>query len=229
MQDEPLGSRLSQRLTVAGFVVDWVRRWADAGHAIQRAEPHGLMLDLDTSEVPAEKLLADALGQARGAAVMVVTGRDSAADRVRLLDQGADDYLRKPLDLDETVARVRAVMRRSERVRAGSLVLRHGPLELHTDTRQVRWRGQAVGLTTMEYRLLETLLRRPRHVHTRAELDALLYGWTEESASNTLEVYVHHLRRKLCAHVVRTARGTGYQLGSIELLVDDARRGDALN
>jgi DNA-binding response OmpR family regulator len=209
--------------------VDRAATVTEADAALRRGLPQCLVLDLDTADAPADQLLTSMLVRTPGTPVVVTTGRDSAPDRVRMLDLGADDYLRKPVDLEEAVARIRAVMRRSQRVRAGVAVLRHGPIELRTDTRKVLWRGHPVGLTSMEYRLLEILLRRPRHVHTRAELEALLHGWTEESVSNTVEVYVHHLRRKLCAPVVRTIRGTGYQLGSIETLVGVARRGDGLN
>jgi DNA-binding response OmpR family regulator len=133
-------------------------------------------------------------------------------NRIRMLDLGADDFLVKPFDLNELAARVRAVARRA--ASGGELRdLHHGPLSLHPRNRTALWHGELVPLSNKEFWLLETFLRHKGHILSRAQLEEALYGWGEETESNTVEVYVHHLRRKFAAALISTVRGVGYQLG----------------
>ena len=143
--------------------------------------------------------------------VLVVTARDAVPDRVAGLDAGADDYVVKPFDLDELAARIRALHRR----RAGRVdpLLRHGKLEFNPASREVRFDGAVVSLSARELTLLEAFLDRPGAVLSRAQLEEKLYGWAEEVESNTVEVYIHGLRRKLGADFIRNVRGVGYMLG----------------
>ena len=142
--------------------------------------------------------------------VLVITARDSVADRVRGLDAGADDYLVKPFDLDELSARIRALMRR-QAGRASPLI-EHGELTLNPATHEVTLRGSPVNLSRREFALLHALLEQPGVPLSRARLEERIYGWDEEVESNTVEVYIHSTRRKLGAEWIRNVRGVGYMV-----------------
>jgi len=143
--------------------------------------------------------------------VLILTARDALASRVEGLDAGADDYLVKPVALDELAARLRAVMRRAQG--RAEPVWRYGELEYWPAAKRAAWRGHPVDLTTREASLLEVFLANPQRVLAKAQIIEKLYGWGEEIESNALEVYVHHLRRKIDPRIVRTVRGVGYALG----------------
>jgi two-component system response regulator QseB len=140
--------------------------------------------------------------------VIIVTARDDVRSRIAGLDAGADDYVVKPFDLDEMMARIRSVLRRS--AGRGDSVIQHGELRLDPVSRQVERNGVPANLSSQEYAVLEALLQRPGAVLSRAQLEDRLYGWDESIASNAVEVYVHGLRRKLGSDAVRTVRGVGY-------------------
>ena len=143
--------------------------------------------------------------------VIMVTARDAVMDKVAGLDAGADDYLTKPFDLAELLARLRALVRRA----AGEArpTLAHGGVVLDPASKHVTFNGQSVTLSAREYALLDDLLRHKNHIRTRAQLEESIYAWGEETGSNTVEVFVHHLRKKFGADFIRTVRGLGYQLG----------------
>ncbi|MDP2751927.1 MAG: winged helix-turn-helix domain-containing protein, partial [Rhodocyclaceae bacterium] len=140
--------------------------------------------------------------------VLILTARDDTSSKVAGLDAGADDYLVKPIDLDELFARVRALARRA--VGRSFPVLRHGTLTLDPASRCVTQAGQTVDLSAREFDVLQTLLEHAGRVMSRAQIEASLYGWREEPDSNVLEVHVHHLRRKLGNTLIKTMRGVGY-------------------
>ena len=140
--------------------------------------------------------------------VLVLTARDSWSDKVAGLDAGADDYLVKPFDLNELKARLRALLRRS--VGRAKVLIEHAGVSLDPTTQQVHYNGVEVVLTPKEYVLLHELLAHPGKVFTRERLTQLLYGWDEEPESNTLEVNIYHLRKKLFNGLIRTVRGIGY-------------------
>jgi two-component system OmpR family response regulator/two-component system response regulator QseB len=142
--------------------------------------------------------------------VLILTARDGTADRIAGLDAGADDYLVKPFDVEELKARVRALLRRSQG-RAQPL-LEHAGVSLDPATQQVRYQDVEVIVTPMEYQLLHQLMVRPGKVVTRERLARTLYGWQDRVESNTLEVLIHNLRKKLCIDLIRTVRGVGYVL-----------------
>jgi DNA-binding response OmpR family regulator len=143
--------------------------------------------------------------------VLILTARDSSADKIAGLDAGADDYLTKPFDLPELQARLRALIRRSGG--AATPTLAHAGVVLEPASKRVTRDGQPVTLSAREYTLLHDLLSHKNHIRTRSQLEESLYAWGEETGSNTVEVYVHHLRKKLGADFIRTVRGLGYQLG----------------
>ena len=146
--------------------------------------------------------------------VLIITARDAVADRVAGLDVGADDYLVKPFDLDELLARARAVIRR--RAGRGNPEIVHGALSLDPVRRRVSFRGAPVELSAREFAILEALMQEPGAVVSRDRLEDAVYGWGAEVGSNTVEVHLHHLRRKLEPGLIRNVRGVGYRIALIE-------------
>ena len=142
--------------------------------------------------------------------VLILTARDAVADRVKGLDAGADDYLVKPFDLEELAARIRALLRRKSG--RADPVVQVGNLILNPVTREVSLHGKPISLSAREFGLLHALVERPGAVLSRAQLEEKLYGWGHEVESNTVEVYVHALRRKLGANFIRNVRGVGYMV-----------------
>ncbi|HXU55726.1 MAG TPA: winged helix-turn-helix domain-containing protein, partial [Casimicrobiaceae bacterium] len=142
--------------------------------------------------------------------VLITTARDAIADRVAGLDAGADDYLVKPFDLDELAARLRALLRRGAGRAAPKIA--YGALELDPATREARLAGSPIELSAREFALLAALLARPGAILSRAQLEDKLYGWNESVESNTVEVHIHSLRKKLGADVIRNVRGVGWMI-----------------
>jgi two-component system response regulator QseB len=215
VEDDPMiGLAVANGLREGGYTVDWVQD----GHAAELALGHSLydlvLLDLG---LPGKDGLEVLKGMRRGrndVPVLIITARDALANRVAGLDSGADDYLVKPFDLDELLARTRAVMRR----RSGRACpeMTYGALTLDPARRLVTFRGHAVELSAREFAVLEALMREPGAVLSREKLEDAIYGWGEEIASNTIEVHLHHLRRKLEPQLIRNVRGVGYRLALIE-------------
>lgn len=214
VEDDVLFGDAAQRaLSRAGVSVDWVRRGLELGPAMRLTHYDCVLLDLNLPDVSGEDVLQALRSRDPGQSVIVVTARGGVVDRIRLLDQGADDYVTKPVDLEEIAARVRAVTRRVQR--GDSIAdLAHGPLQLQASRRIATWHGKEVALTNKEYCLLELLVRRRSQVHSRARLEEALGDRGEPTSSNIVEVHVHNLRRKLHKSIVRTVRGCGYQIGS---------------
>ena len=211
--DAALGEALAVGLRQLGHAVDWFRDGPQADAALQGAPYDAIVLDLGLPGIDGMGWLQRWRQAGLTLPVLVLTARDGVGPRVAGLDAGADDYLIKPITIDELAARLRALLRRS----AGHLqqVWTHGALRYDPAARQVQWRGQPVDLTGRELALLEMLLLHPQRVLSRAQLQEKLYDWSGgEPESNTLEVYVHHLRRKIHPGIVRTVRGVGYALGA---------------
>lgn len=217
VEDDPmLGDGMQRGLKLMGHAVDWFSTGAEADRAVAAMHYDAVLLDLGLPDEDGVALLSRWRTQGRQTPVVVLTARDAVQSRISGLDAGADDYLIKPVDLDELAARLRAVTRRT----AGmpEPVWRHGPLEYHPAARLAVWRGKSVDLTSRESMLLELLLAHPNRVLTREFLRDKLYEWEKGSESNTLEVHIHHLRRKIHPGIVRTLRGAGYTLGALDAL-----------
>lgn len=209
VEDDPLlGNGIRAGLKQAGYAVDWVQDGHSAKLSLETGDYALVVLDLALPKVSGLDILKWLRVRGNPVSVLVLTARDTVADRVTGLDAGADDYLIKPFDLDELIARLRALSRR-----AGgqtSPILRLGDLELDPAARQVHQAGQAVELSAREFTLLHELLLHAGRVQSREQLEERLYGWGEEVESNSVEVHVHHLRKKLGAQLIRTLRGVGY-------------------
>ncbi len=208
-EDDPqLGDGLTVGLRQAGFAVDWVRDGAAADHALGSEAFDLLVLDLGLPKLEGMSVLARLRQRGQALPVLVLTARDATGDKIAGLDAGADDYLVKPVDVDELAARIRALTRRA--AGRAAPVLHHGVLTLDPAARTVTLDGAAVELSAREFSLLQTLLESAGRVLTRAQLEQSLYGWRDEPDSNALEVHIHHLRRKLGSDFIRTLRGVGY-------------------
>ena len=210
--DELFGSAVHNWLMRKGYAVDWIRDGHDLVVAMRAHAYDCVLMDLGLPGISGENLLAAVRDRDPGVGVVVVTARGGIQERIRLLDLGADDYIVKPVDLDELDARVRAVCRRASSARSGH-ELEHGPLRLYPERHAVTWRDQPVVVTRREYWLLEAFVRKKNQVLTRTELEEALYGWEEEIGSNAVEVHIHHLRSKFGNTIIQTVRGLGYQLG----------------
>ena len=210
--DRMIGESLQRALRQAGYAVDWVRdgRAADTTLASERFDV--VLLDLGLPQRDGLDVLRSARARGDRTPVIVLTARDATASRVLGLDSGADDYLVKPFDLEELLARMRAVVRRHAG-RAEPAVEVDGVL-LDPTTHQVTRAGQPVPLSAREYAVLEALMLRPGAILSRAQLEDRLYGWGEELESNAISVYVHQLRRKLGDSFIHTVRGVGYYVGT---------------
>ncbi|MEW6677692.1 MAG: response regulator [Pseudomonadota bacterium] len=211
VEDDPsLGNGLMVGLRQAGHAVDWVRDGLAADGALKSETFDLLVLDLGLPRMDGLAVLRQLRGRGQSLPVLVLTARDGTADKVSGLDAGADDYLVKPIDLDELAARIRALSRRAAgQAQPGISV---GDLHIDPAARQVFLAGRPVELSLREFSLLLTLAENAGRVLTRARLEASLYGWHDEPDSNALEVHIHHLRRKLGAERIRTLRGVGYML-----------------
>ncbi len=209
--DALVASGIQAGLTVHDFVVDHVATMADARSALEAVASDVVILDRGLPDGDGLDLLEEWRTAGVTTPVLVLTARDSIEDRVQGLQGGADDYLVKPFDLDELVARLQALLRRAAG-RSRSLI-EHGSLCLDPVAREVTVAGQPVALSRRELVLLETFLQSPRSVLSADQLKDSLYGMNDEVESNALNVHIHHLRRKLGSRVIETVRGLGYRLG----------------
>jgi two-component system response regulator QseB len=206
--DVALGEGIHQALSREGYTVDWLKDGASALHALLSEVFDLAILDLGLPKLDGLAVLRRLRQSGSTVPVLILTARDATQDRIAGLDAGADDYLIKPFDLPELKARLRALLRRS--AGRARLLIEHAGITLDPATQQVSYHNDPVPLTPKEYQLLYELLSPPGRVMTRERLIQLLYGWNEEAESNTLEVHIHHLRKKFSSELIRTVRGVGY-------------------
>lgn len=211
--DVMIGESVLDLLRAEGYAVDWVRDGDMADTALRTQTYDLVLLDLGLPQRDGLQVLRDLRSRQQRVPVLIVTARDAVKQRVAGLDAGADDYLLKPYDLDELLARIRALLRRA----AGRAepVYEHKGISIHPATREVTVDGQPVVLSAREWAVLEPLLARPGLVLSRAQLEEKLYGWKDEISSNAVEVYVHGLRKKLGADLIHNVRGVGYMVPKV--------------
>lgn len=195
-----------------GIDVDWIATGREVEPQLRGKVYDWIVLDLGLPDVDGDVVLRQLRAAGFEQPVIVITAREQVEDRIRLLDLGADDFLVKPVHLDELAARLRAVRRRRGTSPAGEAALREGSLCVVPASRTVTVDGNYVPLTNREFWLLEALLRNKGRVLTRDQLVEALYGWDDDIVGNAIDVHVHHLRRKLGAKLIRTVRGVGYTL-----------------
>lgn len=210
--DESLAKGIQTALRSESYTLDWLSDGRSALHAISSEHFDVVILDLGLPKMDGLTVLRTLRDRRLKTPVLILTARDGVKDRIAGLDAGADDYLIKPFDTDELKARLRVLLRRSAGRAAPVIELRD--ISLNPGNQQVSHKGRVVSLSRNEYVLLHELLSQPDRVLTRDQLEQSLYGWTDEVDSNTLEVHIHHLRKKLYPELIRTLRGVGYMIES---------------
>jgi len=208
--DAMIGNSIRSGLRQEGYTVDWVCDGAAAELATATTAYDAILLDLGLPGKSGLDLLAHWRRQHNPVPVLIITARDSVADRVQGLDSGADDYLVKPFDLDELAARLRALLRR--RSGRATPLIENGPLTLDPASHEVRLDGAAINLSAREFGVLHALLENPGVPLSRSQIEDRLYGWEQEIGSNAVEVHIHALRRKLGSDWIRNVRGVGYMV-----------------
>jgi DNA-binding response OmpR family regulator len=208
--DASLGGTLQSWLQLDGYAVDWLQRGDQAATALATHDYHCVLLDRALPGLDGDAVLQALRGRGALVPVIVITARDTLADRVQGLDLGADDYLVKPFDLEELSARIRAALRRD--ARQPTAPLRHGAVALDVAGKRATLDGAPLALTAREFTVLHALMRRPGQILSRAQLEESLYGWGEEVESNAIEVHVYNLRKKLGSAFITTVRNQGYRV-----------------
>lgn len=209
VEDDPLiGSGLQVGLRQAGYASDWVRSGPAALLAADTNPYDLVVLDLGLPKMDGLEVLAQWRDAGRQMPVLILTARDAVPERITGLNAGADDYLVKPFDLEELIARVGALLRRAHGRSSG--VIRHGAIEVDPASHHVTVKGVEVSLSAREFALLVDLLDNRGNVRSRPQLEESIYGWNEEVDSNAIEFHIHHLRKKLGAQLIQTVRGVGY-------------------
>lgn len=205
-----LGDGMQKSLGHLGFSVDWLRDGRQAVHALASEAYAAVVLDLGLPQLDGLAVLRTAREAGMRAPVLILTARDAKPDKLKGFSLGADDYVVKPVDMEELAARLHALIRRSSGHAAPRLCI--GAIELDPAAHRV-WRdGRAVELSAREFAILEQLMQNAGRVLTRAQIEESLYGWGDSVDSNTVEVFIHHLRKKLGADFIRTLRGIGYSV-----------------
>lgn len=206
--DRSLANGLQTALRREGLAVDHVTTGKAALQAVQADAPNLIILDLGLPDMDGLEVLNSLRSGQQAPLVMVLTARDTTADKISGLDRGADDYLAKPFEMPELLARLRALERRITAVQTSDITI--GPVTLDTLTHTLSVGGQDVELPRREFMLLKALMENPGRVMSREKLESRLYGWGEELVSNSIEVHIHHVRKKIPAGFIKTIRGIGY-------------------
>lgn len=206
--DAMIGEAVLHMLRAEHYAADWVRDGTMADEALRTEQYDLVLLDLGLPKRDGLEVLRTLRARRNSVPVLVATARDAIGDRIAGLDAGADDYVVKPYDIDELLARIRALLRRS--AGRGEPVFEHKGVSLNPATREATVQGTPVSLSAREWAVLEPLLARPGVVLSRGQLEEKLFSWKDDISSNAVEVYIHGVRKKLGADVIQTVRGLGY-------------------
>jgi two-component system response regulator QseB len=211
VEDDPLlGEGLKMALARDGYTVDWLRNGKQALQALATDEFSVVILDLGLPGLDGIEVLTRTRAKGTTTPVLILTARDAIPDRVTGLDQGADDYLTKPFDIEELSARVRSLIRRSQG-RSQPLLI-HGDVQIDPAAQTLSKAGQTIDLSQKEFIIIRYLMEHKGRPISRSRLEEQLYGWDKEIESNALEVHIHNLRKKLGSDLIKTVRGVGYRL-----------------
>lgn len=208
--DNMIGEAVSIALKDACYAVDWVKDGATASRVLEGDEHQVALLDLGLPKRDGLEVLRRLRARGKIVPVIIITARDSVDDRIKGLDFGADDYLIKPFDANELLARLRAVVRRQGGQAAS--IITNGVVSLDPATREARRGDVMYPLSAREFALLQALLLRAGSILTRAELEERIYGWNEEVESNAVDFLIHGVRKKLGADVIKNVRGAGWMV-----------------
>ncbi|MCY7369282.1 MAG: response regulator transcription factor [Polaromonas sp.] len=208
--DKMIGEVVLELLRAEHYAVDWVRDGQLADTALRTHDYDLVLLDLGLPRLDGLEVLRALRARKQRVPVLVASARDAVGQRIAGLDAGADDYVPKPYDRDELLARIRALLRRA--AGRGEPVYEHLNVSLNPATREATLDGQSVVLSARESAVLEPLLARPGLVLSRAQLEEKLYGWKDDISSNAVEVYIHGLRKKLGSGLIQNVRGVGYMV-----------------
>lgn len=211
--DQMVGRSICTALKIAQFTLDWVNDGIAAEHAIACENYSLLLLDLGLPRKSGWEILKFLRQRGNSIPVLILTARDAVEDRILGLNLGADDYLVKPFNLDELIARMRALLRRNNGQESAEIV--YGALSVDTVRHEAQFKGEMVNLSAKEFAMLYALMEKPGAVLSRDKLEERIYGWGDEVASNTVQVHIHNLRKKLGADVIQNVRGVGYRVGLV--------------
>ncbi|GAB3032944.1 response regulator [Bowmanella dokdonensis] len=206
--DLPLADALQRALRAEGFAVDHLASGKQAVLALESGEADAVILDLGLPDMDGLDVLKRVRERRIATPILILTARDSTLDKIKGLDVGADDYLVKPFDVSELLARIRVISRRLGTMPDTQIQL--GPVTLDTLGHRLLVQGEQVTLSRREYMLAKALMENAGRIQSRQQLETRLYEWGEEVASNAVEVHIHHLRKKLPEGFIHTVRGVGY-------------------
>jgi DNA-binding response OmpR family regulator len=209
--DQSLADGIVTALRRAGYAVDHAAIGKEGLSLARAAQPDVILLDLGLPDMDGEALLQALRAKGVASSVLILTARDDLASKVRGLDAGADDYLTKPFAVDELLARLRALERRAGLGLSAEIQL--GDVTINLSSHEVSRAGELIKVSRREFSLLRALAERPGHILSREQLEDKLYSWGEEVSSNTVDVHIHNLRKKIYPEFIQTIRGVGYKLG----------------
>lgn len=212
--DESLASGLASALTRANHLVEHVNDGQKAVDAFNVGGFDMAILDLGLPKLDGTEVLKIIRQKSNHIPVLILSARDATKDRILGLDLGADDYLTKPFELDELMARIRVLERRQSGKSQNLLEMGHLSLDLASFT--VKWKGELLDLQRREFTLIKKLAENPQQVFSRSQLEESLYGWGDGVESNTIDVHVHNLRKKISPDIIKTIRGIGYRIGKLD-------------
>lgn len=211
--DQMVGQSICTALKIGHFTLDWVKEGIAAEHALACENYSLLLLDLGLPRKNGLEILKSLRQRGDSIPILILTARDAVEDRILGLNCGADDYLVKPFDLDELIARMRALLRRNAGQESAEII--YGVLSIDTVRHEARLKGELINLSAKEFAMLYALMEKPGAVLSRDKLEEKIYGWGDEIASNTVQVYIHYLRKKFGADVILNVRGVGYRVGLV--------------
>ncbi|OZB31539.1 MAG: DNA-binding response regulator [Ferrovum sp. 34-44-207] len=211
--DALIGQNIVKSLKISQFTVDWFRDGESGLQALHHSEYSLLLLDINLPGLSGFDVLKNLRRDNTKLPVLILSARDRLDDRVGGLNEGADDYLIKPFHLDELLARMHALIRRQHSTATN--ILKYGSLSLDSQKHTVIFNDQPIDLSGKEFAILYALLENPDAVLSRKKLEAKIYDWNDEIGSNSIQVFIHHLRKKLGEDAIRNIRGVGYKIGTL--------------